>query len=261
MAIITGLAATTAPVLCSAARTRLRASGGKQSKRAPTIGNFDHLFGGVKKDWEFLKNGVSKGVQWANETLHVPKIVKTVDDAVWLRNLEDPNAHSFQPPPWPQPSYPGPNLMHPYSRIPLVSLSITEIKYILAALSRVDLLLADLQALAAYGNYFYCMSKIWSRPLPESYDAQQIEDYFNCRPHVVAFRLLELPVRVQLPGLDIKYQGATRLSKVGSLLGTQIEMIMQLQRRLSLYVQEFLWGLSLRIVCLIMWNSCLRRMC
>uniref|UniRef100_A0A7C9FRH7 Uncharacterized protein n=1 Tax=Opuntia streptacantha TaxID=393608 RepID=A0A7C9FRH7_OPUST len=107
MAIITGLAATTSPVICNAGRTRLSASGGKQSRRAPIIGNFDQFFGAVKKDWEFLKNGVSKGVQWANETLHVPKIVKTVDDAVWLRNLEDPNAHSFQPTPWPQPSYPA----------------------------------------------------------------------------------------------------------------------------------------------------------
>lgn len=62
----------------------------------------------------------------------------------------------------------------------------------LAALSGMDLLVADVQALAAYGSYFYCMSKIWSTPLPEVYDAEVVSNYFNCRPHIVAFRLLEV---------------------------------------------------------------------
>lgn len=153
-------------VVCSAGGTRLCSNGGIQKKRVPAVGNFEHLFWAVKKDWEFLKNGVNKGVRWANEALHVPKIVKTVDDAVWLRNLEDPNSRSFQPPSWPQPSYP--------------------------ALSGMDLLIADIQALEAYGNIFFCMLKIWSKPLPEVYDGQEIADYFNCRPHVVALRFLEV---------------------------------------------------------------------
>ncbi|CAH8265269.1 unnamed protein product [Arabidopsis lyrata] len=52
--------------------------------------------------------------------------------------------------------------------------------------------MADVKALEAYAAYFYCLSKMWSRPLPEVYDSQAVADYFNCRPHVVAFRLLEV---------------------------------------------------------------------
>lgn len=52
--------------------------------------------------------------------------------------------------------------------------------------------MADLKALEAYASYFYYLSKIWSKPLPEVYDPQSIADYFNCRPHLVAFRLVEV---------------------------------------------------------------------
>ena len=55
-----------------------------------------------------------------------------------------------------------------------------------------DLLSADLQAMATYISYFYCMSKIWSTPLPEVYDAELVSNYFKCRPHIIAFRLLEV---------------------------------------------------------------------
>lgn len=62
----------------------------------------------------------------------------------------------------------------------------------LTELSGVDLFIADLKALEAYAAYFYCLPKIWSKPLPEVYDAQSVADYFNCRPHVVALRLVEV---------------------------------------------------------------------
>ena len=52
--------------------------------------------------------------------------------------------------------------------------------------------MADLKALEAYAGYFYYLSKIWSKPLPEVYDPQYVDDYFGCRPHLVAFRLLEV---------------------------------------------------------------------
>lgn len=55
-----------------------------------------------------------------------------------------------------------------------------------------DLLTADLKALEAYANYFYHMLKIWSKPLPEVYNPQDVADYFNCRPHIVGLRLLEV---------------------------------------------------------------------
>lgn len=52
--------------------------------------------------------------------------------------------------------------------------------------------MADLRALEAYMAYFYCLSRVWSRPLPEVYNAEDVNYYFSCRPHVVALRLLEV---------------------------------------------------------------------
>lgn len=62
----------------------------------------------------------------------------------------------------------------------------------LTELSGVDLLVADLKALETYALYFYYLSKIWSKPLPEVYDPESVAEYFSCRPHVVALRLLEV---------------------------------------------------------------------
>ncbi|GMH11273.1 hypothetical protein Nepgr_013114 [Nepenthes gracilis] len=147
---------------CSSSRLTSR----REKKRGRVLGTSGHLFGVLKNDVEFLKKGINRGIQWANDALQVPKIVKKVDDVIWLRNLEDPNAPPFQPLSWPQPYYP--------------------------ALSGVDLFVADLKAVKAYANYFYSMTKIWSRPLPDYYDPEEVANYFNCRPHVVALRLLEV---------------------------------------------------------------------
>lgn len=68
----------------------------------------------------------------------------------------------------------------------------------LTELSGTDLFEADLKALETYVSYFYYRSKMWTKPLPEVYDPQEVDDYFSCRPHVVAFRLLE--VRKELLG-------------------------------------------------------------
>lgn len=62
----------------------------------------------------------------------------------------------------------------------------------LLGLSGVDLLMYDLKALEAYASYFYHLSKIWSKPLPETYDPQDVAHYFSARPHVVALRMLEV---------------------------------------------------------------------
>ena len=61
-----------------------------------------------------------------------------------------------------------------------------------AELSGVDLFMADLKALEAYAVYYYSLSKIWTKPLPEVYDPQSVAEYFGCRPHVVGLRLLEV---------------------------------------------------------------------
>ncbi|KFK36812.1 hypothetical protein AALP_AA4G174700 [Arabis alpina] len=129
------------------------------------LGHFGEV---VRNDVEFLKNKIGIGIKWANEAFRVPEVTKSAEELLWLRHLEDPVSSTPLEPKrsWPQPSYSG--------------------------LSGVDLLMADVKALEAYAGYVYCLSKMWSRPLPEVYDAQEVADYFNCRPHVVAFRLLEV---------------------------------------------------------------------
>lgn len=52
----------------------------------------------------------------------------------------------------------------------------------------------DLEALEAYASYFYYLSKLWSRPLPQAYDPQEVSQYFSVRPHVVTLRVLEVLV-------------------------------------------------------------------
>lgn len=61
-----------------------------------------------------------------------------------------------------------------------------------AELSGADLFLADLKALEVYASYVYYTAKMWTKPLPETYDAEEVTEYFTLRPHVVALRLLEV---------------------------------------------------------------------
>ncbi|KAJ4906807.1 Protein kinase superfamily protein [Raphanus sativus] len=120
----------------------------------------------VRNDVEFLKNKIGIGIKWANVAFRVPEVTKSAEEVFWLRHLEDSASPPLEQPSLPQHSYSG--------------------------LTGVDLLMADVKALEAYAGYIYCLSKMWSRPLPEVYDPQAVADYFNCRPHVVAFRLLEV---------------------------------------------------------------------
>lgn len=62
----------------------------------------------------------------------------------------------------------------------------------LTELTGIDLFMADIKALEAYISYFYSLSKIWEKPLPEVYAPEDVADYFSCRPHVVALRLIEV---------------------------------------------------------------------
>ncbi|KAL9227048.1 hypothetical protein vseg_002789 [Gypsophila vaccaria] len=173
---------------------RARLSLKPETIKCRAIGDFSHLFGAVKKDWEFLKKGALKGLDYANKVLPVQKIVKGVDDFVWVRHFEDNSMSGFEPVSWPQPSYP--------------------------ALSGMDLLLADVEALSIYANYFYSMSKLWSRPLPEFYDAQEISAYFYCRPHVVALRILEVFSAFSIAAIKIR---ASRMKASNS--GTDAEAL------------------------------------
>ncbi|AES62191.1 putative cadmium-transporting ATPase [Medicago truncatula] len=162
----------------------------KNHSKQRALGNFGHFGQVVRKDMEFLKRGFNNGVAWANDAFRIPQIAKKVDDLVWLRNLEDPQATSFSTPSWPEPWYPG--------------------------LSGVDLLMYDLKALEAYASYFYHLSKIWSKPLPETYDPQDVAHYFSARPHVVALRMLEVFSSFASAGVSIRTSGLRKFLPINA---------------------------------------------
>lgn len=76
----------------------------KLRKNGGALGNVMEV---VQKDVSFLKDGFSKGLEWANEAFRIPEVSKSVEDFVWLRNAEDPQAALLRFPAWPQPCYPG----------------------------------------------------------------------------------------------------------------------------------------------------------
>ncbi|RWR81487.1 hypothetical protein CKAN_01017300 [Cinnamomum micranthum f. kanehirae] len=138
----------------------------------------------VRKDKDFI----TQKLEWA-KAVRFPALSKSLEDVFWLRRLEDPTAHSRPQIQWPQPSYPG--------------------------LSGVDLLMADLMAIKAYADYLYLLSKIWSTPLPEIYDPQKVADYFNCRPHVVAFRVLEVFSSFATAAVKMRTSGIFKFNRFG----------------------------------------------
>ncbi|XP_070031194.1 uncharacterized protein [Nicotiana tomentosiformis] len=152
----------------------------RQKLEQSAIGNVTEV---VKKDAEFIKRGIGKGLQWANKAFGIPKLTKSLDNFIWLRHVEDPRASVTvsDAPTCPQPHYPE--------------------------LSGMDLFVADIEALEAYLNYFYCISKRLTRPLPETYDPEQVSEYFNLRPHVVALRLLEVFVAFTSAAIQIRISG------------------------------------------------------
>ncbi|CAN1174221.1 Uncharacterized protein sll0005, partial [Linum perenne] len=175
----------------------------KPPRAAMAIGNFSHFGEVMRKDFHFLKKRIGKGIGWANEAFRIPQVTKAVDDVVWMRNLEDPEASGMEKQTWPQPRYPE--------------------------LSGMDLLMADLQALQTYGNYFYYLSKTWSKPLPEVYDPQAVSDYFNCRPHVIAFRLLEVSLAFASAALRV------RASQIGKTPNSSSDTDLDMNGNTSMY--------------------------
>ncbi|CAN6252893.1 unnamed protein product [Urochloa humidicola] len=70
----------------------------------------------------------------------------------------------LQPPAFPPPSYPP-------------------------GLSCMELMMADLEALQLYINYY---STILTTPLPQHYDPELLAQYFASRPHILAFRTIQI---------------------------------------------------------------------
>ncbi|XP_057979562.1 uncharacterized protein LOC131165632 isoform X2 [Malania oleifera] len=175
----------TMPVLCCTARSPSKAARKVPKKQARAVGDFSHLAQVLCKDAGFIRKRFSGGVRWSNEAFRFPQLFKTLDHLLWLRNLEDPNAPPFSPPAWPQPFYPE--------------------------LSGVDLFMADLKALEAYACYFYHLSKAWSRPLQEFYDPEEVANYFGCRPHLVALRLVEVFSSFAFAAIKIRIWGMWNL--------------------------------------------------
>ncbi|KAF5742532.1 hypothetical protein HS088_TW09G00582 [Tripterygium wilfordii] len=191
MAMSSGALSFSVPISSTLSRTRASNTtpeGKGERKRVCVVGNFGFFGEAVRRDLEFLKKGISGGIEWANETFHIPQVSKSLDDVLWLRHLEDSRAPALEPLSWPQPSYPE--------------------------LSGVDLFIADLKALEAYAGYFYYMSKVWSMPLPEVYDPQDVSIYFSCRPHVVALRILEVFSAFAFAAIRIRASG------IGKFLGS-----------------------------------------
>ncbi|KAK9168875.1 hypothetical protein Syun_001015 [Stephania yunnanensis] len=68
--------------------------------------NLTHFVDAVRKDMDFVKRNLGR----ASEALHLPKLAKSLENLLWLRNLENPRDSSFglpQPLRPPNPCYPG----------------------------------------------------------------------------------------------------------------------------------------------------------
>lgn len=134
----------------------------------------------LQKDKEFIQ----KGIHWARD-VGFPGLAKKAEDVSMFRNLEDPSAAPEPSPlPWPKPRYPE--------------------------LSGIDLLAADIKSLNEYATYIRGLFKVWRIPLQESYDPDQIAGYFNCRPHVLVFRILEVSTAFASVIMKNKFDNAVK---------------------------------------------------
>ncbi|XAR52377.1 Cadmium-transporting ATPase [Bertholletia excelsa] len=182
------------PASMSAVRLPTRALPKAEKKRAEVrpgrvVGSLGHLVQVVRKDVEFLKDRISRGVDWANGALRIPQLSRALDDVIWLRHLEDADAPPLTPISPPQPYYPE--------------------------LSGVDLFMADVKALEAYAGYLYYLAKSWRKPLPEAYGPEEVADYFTRRPHVVALRLLEVFSSFASAAIRIRISGIRKFNRAG----------------------------------------------
>ncbi|CAM6096469.1 unnamed protein product [Calypogeia fissa] len=128
----------------------------------------------VQKDAEFLKEGVNL-------------VQEELKEVIRLRLWEEEVIAGETTSSWPEPAY--------------------------SDLSGRDLLAADMEAIESYENYFRGLLSTWRIPLRQSYDPEAVASYFNRRPHLLLFRLLQ--VSAALSGIALQLF----LDKVGVQLG------------------------------------------
>ncbi|KAF0933476.1 hypothetical protein E2562_018569 [Oryza meyeriana var. granulata] len=80
------------------------------------------------------------------------------------KQQQEQQYQTLQPPPFPHPSYPP-------------------------GLSCMELMMADIEALKLYINYY---AAILTTPLPQHYDPELLSRYFTSRPHILAFRTIQI---------------------------------------------------------------------
>ncbi|GLJ52423.1 hypothetical protein SUGI_1115160 [Cryptomeria japonica] len=151
----------------------------EKNKKKKQVNRFWQI---VKKDSEF----VQKGIHWTRE-VGLPVLAKRIEGIFLLRNWEDPDAKLLPPLPWSKPHYPE--------------------------LTGTDLLAADVKSLKEYIDYLRGSLDMWRIPLQESYDPDQIAAYFNCRPHVLASRILEVSVAFASVIIKEKSEKALKLTR------------------------------------------------
>ncbi|KAG0472856.1 hypothetical protein HPP92_014713 [Vanilla planifolia] len=147
------------PLFPSSARPRSAVKKGNSDKE-------HHFLSVVRRDREFL----AESLRSYGEPLRpiVERVNTALSDLFWLRFLEYPYAQKQRPvSSWPSVSYPP-------------------------GLSFLGILIADLEALKNYLDYIRHLFLVLTMPLPEFYDPEMVESYFSCRPHILAFRIVEV---------------------------------------------------------------------
>ncbi|KAL6591460.1 hypothetical protein ACP70R_049963 [Stipagrostis hirtigluma subsp. patula] len=144
-----------------------RQPGGNGCRGGEGGGALDQVIGVLRRDDEFLQATAAAPLR----------------DILWLRFLEkkqqrrqhkpepkhqeqrkEQPQQMLQPPAFPPPSYPP-------------------------GLSCMELMMADLESLKLYINYY---STILTTPLPQHYDPDLLAQYFASRPHILAFRTIQI---------------------------------------------------------------------
>ncbi|KAJ3672129.1 hypothetical protein LUZ60_006850 [Juncus effusus] len=144
---------------------------GRSSKefKSGSNGDREQLVRVVHSDGEFIKEATAP-------------FVKIVEDFFWLRFVENPQFFSE-------------NQQHDdlFSSVfdPL-HLEFPSIDSYPSGLSCAEIMMSDFEALKLYFNFFRNSFNNISAPIPEIYDPQKVAVYFTFRPHVLAFRIIEV---------------------------------------------------------------------